>query len=141
MDSNGRADWVTTKNDAIWNSGTESSPIKTSYDPCPEGWRVPTCEELTVLKDNYSTLTSTGRWYSGEYTYIEGCPRIFFPATGLRYSYDGSVKNRYRTGGYWSSKPGAWGAYALYYDSAYTGRIMDAGMARADGHPVRCVQE
>ena len=70
VDPNGRADWVTTKNDAIWNSGTESSPIKTSYEPCPEGWRVPTCEELTVLTDNYSTLTSTGRWYSGESTYI-----------------------------------------------------------------------
>ena len=28
------------------NSGTESNPIKTDFDPCPSGWRVPTYIEL-----------------------------------------------------------------------------------------------
>ena len=45
-------DWVDPKDDKLWNSGTESKPVKTEYDPCPEGWRVPTDTELTELSDN-----------------------------------------------------------------------------------------
>lgn len=36
-----------------WNDGTEVSPEKTVYDPCPSGWRVPTrteVEQLAVTK-------------------------------------------------------------------------------------------
>lgn len=39
----------------LWNSGTEKSPEKTTQDPCPEGWRVPTkveLERLTLNKGN-----------------------------------------------------------------------------------------
>ena len=39
-------DWLSSPDDELWNSGTESDPVKTEYDPCPEGWRVPTYEEL-----------------------------------------------------------------------------------------------
>ena len=33
----------------LWNLGTEDEPVKSEYDPCPEGWRVPTYKELTGL--------------------------------------------------------------------------------------------
>ena len=38
------------QDDKLWNSGTESEPIKTENDPCPDGWRVPTSVELETLK-------------------------------------------------------------------------------------------
>ena len=44
-----RFDWLTTQNNALWNSGTESTPVKTDYDPCPDGWRVPAFKELNIL--------------------------------------------------------------------------------------------
>ena len=37
----------------MWNSGSESKPVKTEYDPCPDGWRVPTSRELSKLYGNY----------------------------------------------------------------------------------------
>ena len=42
-------DWTSPQDDTLWNSGTEENPIKTEYDPCPEGWRVPTYAELDEL--------------------------------------------------------------------------------------------
>ena len=52
------SDWVDPRNDELWNSGTESNPVKTEYDPCPDGWRVPTYAELSELRKNHSSWTS-----------------------------------------------------------------------------------
>ena len=45
-------DWTSPQKDDLWNSGTEDNPVKTEYDPCPEGWRVPTYAELDKLSNN-----------------------------------------------------------------------------------------
>jgi hypothetical protein len=66
-------DWSKTRNDAYWNSGSASYPLKTQYDPCPDGWRVPTESELGDLILNSSALTiykeQNGYWFSGIYDY------------------------------------------------------------------------
>ena len=36
-------DWVYPQDGKLWNIGTESGPVKTEYDPCPDGWRVYAC--------------------------------------------------------------------------------------------------
>ena len=51
-------DWCSPQDHELWNSGSESAPVKTEYDPCPEGWRVPTYAELDELSNNYSSLTT-----------------------------------------------------------------------------------
>ena len=33
----------------LWNSGTENEPVKTCYDPCPAGWRIPSVSEMKRL--------------------------------------------------------------------------------------------
>ena len=33
----------------LWNSGTENKPVKTCYDPCPAGWRIPSVSEMKRL--------------------------------------------------------------------------------------------
>lgn len=43
------ANWLASVNTTLWNSGTEENPVKTQYDPCPEGWRVPTLTEMELL--------------------------------------------------------------------------------------------
>ena len=136
-------DWLYPSNDKLWNSGSESNPVKTEYDPCPEGWRVPTYAELDELNNNYSSWTTNengqpGYWYSGASSYRETVPQVFLPAAGVRYYSGGSASNRGYVGGYWSSRPG--GSYANYlgFSGSTTGMT---NYYRAYGYSVRCVQE
>ena len=52
---------------------------------CPEGWKLPTKEELEALSKNYSISYSykgaAGKWFSGGRTYSNSAPAIFLPAT------------------------------------------------------------
>ena len=134
-------DWVTPQDDMLWNSGTESNPVKTDYDPCPEGWRVPTYAELINLRSNYSFMTTngdqSGRWFSGSSTYSSSVSRVFFPAAGYRDA-DGSTYYRGSDGRYWSSSPdGSDKASDLYFLGG-TVNVYSGG--RAYGYSVRCVQ-
>ena len=136
-------DWIKIRTDDIWNSGTESSPVKTKYDPCPEGWRVPTDSELRKLSNNYSLfgagqLNQKGRYFSGDYTYLDGCPEVFFPAAGYRSYRDGNADDRGYYGCYWSSRPGYYANYLYFLSSSVH---MYNGGNRAMGNSVRCVQE
>ncbi|MBR0322493.1 MAG: hypothetical protein IIX08_08910, partial [Bacteroidales bacterium] len=133
-------DWVSPKDDALWNSGTEDDPVKTEYDPCPEGWRVPTYAELNALRANKSSWTTndgqSGYWFSGSASYSASVSRVFFPAAGYRYN-DGYASNRGRFGYYWSSRPDSTTAYGLYFNSS---QIYMYNYYRAYGFSVRCVQ-
>ena len=134
-------DWITPQNDALWNSGTEANPIKTEYDPCPEGWRVPTYAELSALKVNKSSWTTNdsqnGYWFSGSASYSESVSRVFFPAAGLRDGYEGYAFNRGSNGYYWSSRPDSDDAYRLRFGSS----IDMFSYLRAYSYSVRCVQD
>lgn len=140
-------DWTSPQNDKLWNSGTEEEPLKTEYDPCPSGWRVPTYAELDQLNDNFewTTLdTQRGFYLSGEYTYLDEVPKIFLPAAGSRYGVNGNVYERGQyEGRYWSSRP-----YYVYYDRAYylgfvntSSVFIEGNSSRSAGFSVRCVQE
>jgi uncharacterized protein (TIGR02145 family) len=136
-------EWVDPRDDKLWNSGTESKPVKTEYDPCPDGWRVPTYAELDELNNNYSSWTTdekgqSGRWFSGANSYTEASPQVFLPAAGNRHGSDGNVGPRGRWGDYWSSMPSA---------NTYAGRLEFSkdvvklhSPGRANGCSVRCVQ-
>lgn len=137
-------DWCKAPNDALWNSGTEDSPIKTETDPCPVGWRVPTYNELDALQTNSLWTTNDsgqqGRYFSGEYTLIESAPQVFFPFAGSLDYDDGNGYTRDAHGNYWSSRS--------YFDRAHDLSFGDIDMhvymypdTRASGYSVRCVQE
>lgn len=136
-------DWCKAPNDAFWNSGTEDAPVKTGTDPCPAGWRVPTSKELSNLIKNYSSWTTNdagqnGCYFSGEYTFIDGAPKVFFPAAGYRdYDY-GDAYYRGAYGYYWSSRPRSYYAYYLFFGD---GHASMSSRRRANGYSVRCVQE
>lgn len=135
------SDWVSPRNDKLWNTGTDDEPIKTNYDPCPEGWRVPTGNELNELYQNYSSWTKengqTGYWFSGTNSYSAKVPQIFLPAAGRRYFKDGVASSRGSMGYYWSSKTYDIYAYFLFF-SARPDIMNDY---RGSGYSVRCVLE
>ena len=135
-------DWSKVQKDDLWNSGTESAPVKTKYDPCPEGWRVPTYAELDELNNNYSSFMTVGeqqgRYLCGDYTYLDNAPQIFFPAAGGRYYDDGDAYSRGYSGLYWSSRPSSTRARYLFFGSSDVSMYIGS---RAFGSSVRCVQE
>ena len=147
----GRLDWLYPQDDKLWNSGTDENPVKAEYDPCPNGWRVPTYVELDELKNNnYSYRTTdengqSGWWFSGPEPYSSAAPQIFLPAAGSRgCSDDANADDRGYSGFYWSSSPGndyypGDGAYSL--DCYRQFAIKLANRSRGLGHSVRCVQE
>ena len=137
-------EWCKVPNDAFWNSGIEDAPVKTGTDPCPTGWRVPTEKELGNLIQNSSWATNdtgqNGRYFSGEYTFIDGAPKVFFPAAGRRNDYDGNPNNRGNSGYYWSSRPKSHYASNLDFNSSNI-YMNFYYYGRANGSSVRCVQE
>lgn len=134
-------DWLYPQDDKLWNSGTEESPVKTEYDPCPDGWRVPTYAELDELNNNCSSVAQDenglpGRWFSGPESYSSEAPKVFFPAAGSRRG-DYSMNRGCRCY-YWCSKPYGIFARYLYVEINY---IHIDYRSREYGHSVRCVQE
>ena len=142
----GMYDWVDPENDNLWNNGSESSPVKTDADPCPEGWRVPTYAELSELRQNHSSWTTNtsdqpGYWFSGASSYTEEVPQVFFPAAGYRHYRAGNASYRGDYGYYWSSSPynDYYYAYGLCFCSGFAYVFSDC--YRAHGYSVRCVQD
>ena len=129
----GNNDWASPNNytSKNWNDISESDG-KTFFDPCPEGWRLPTKAEYS----NFSTTTFTwaatnsGRTYNGNW----------FPAAGCRYCGVGSMSSVGSYGYYWSASPsGENNGYNLRF---YSGGVNPANFYnRANGFSVRCVQE
>jgi len=139
----GSYNWLSTSNYELWNCGTKSSPVKTGYDPCPEGWRVPTNEELRDLAVfDYDFTTNEGLTGMLFYDVQLLDSQVFMPASGYRSCDDGSLKNVFY-GHYWSSSPGGLGVYVLSFSnnslSLPSGYLNSCD--RANGLSVRCLQE
>lgn len=129
----GNNDWASPNNytSKNWNDISESDG-KTFFDPCPEGWRLPTKAEYS----NFSTTTFTwdatnsGRTYNGNW----------FPAAGYRLSGVGSMSLVGSSGSYWSASPHSEDSGCLLsFSSGYVYPADDYN--RAYGFSVRCVQE
>ena len=136
-------DWSIYQNDKLWNAGTEENPVKTEYDPCPVGWRVPTFAELEDLSQNYSEwiteLGQKGCWFSGGKAYTSDVPQVFFSAAGFRDYTDGLANNRGFDGEYTTSTP-----LFKYNNRLYIScnRIdINSFYFRAGGQSVRCVED
>ncbi len=151
-------DWVSSKSDELWNSGSAAAPVKTDYDPCPDGWRVPTNAELLSLlngltENGYKSCPSSqwtnnstdpnhsgleGFWFYGNTTETTG-NKVFFPAAGNRGNSAGSAGSRSNDGYYWSSSVSSDFARVLQF--TYTAYVHSYNLKRALGMSVRCVKE
>ena len=128
----------------MWNYGTEQNPIKTEYDPCPDGWRVPTSVESALLEScTYSWVNESHPEFNGIYGSIvvgaSGLGETFFPAAGYIAYGDGFGLNRGGSFFYYNSNlSDLTGAAEVYMvaESYYT-----RNEASAFGMSVRCVSD
>ena len=121
-----------TKEGDWWNP-----TIKTLYDPCPNGYRIPKLgtygQASDWIKSNpYSGLISGYMWSNDDIS--------FFPASGLRNNYSGQFWGVGTYGYTWMSTPyNPTNGYHLRFSSGYV--YPNTAYGRSDGFPARCIKD
>lgn len=118
--------------------------FKTSNDPCPSGYRVPTSEQLNNVI-NYNKKTRIGNtWFTEDnYNYSTGImfgDNLFLPASGRRNSNSNAVLVGHgNSGWYWTSSiSDAVNSSVLVFDNQYT---FVNNIDRRMGLSIRCIKE
>ena len=139
---NNQSHWFTDASfDNVWNAGEIISPVKSAYDPCPDGWRMPTQAEMKALVAKKSAFVEVdgqkGYWFSGSTAYAEGVPAIFLPASG-DINNKCTAYNRNTYGRYWTSTVKETDNLIYYITfSSSAANVVRGGSV--NGYSVRCV--
>jgi hypothetical protein len=125
------------KIDTLWN---HSNNNKTIYDPCPAGWRVPSCAANNNAYGPWNGLSSSGLSFTSGYAYETNA---VYPANGLRNTYEtgymGKVWNVGVQGFIWTGSTK--NNNGIAYDYMAGRNAQNAEHYRGHGICVRCARE
>ncbi|GHT20929.1 hypothetical protein FACS189430_00170 [Bacteroidia bacterium] len=134
--------WDATGAVTDWNTtNAEGTSWETENDPSPEGWRVPTSDELNKLLDSekVSSVETTQNGVKGRlFTDKASGNTLFLPAAGYREDGDGMLKYAGTNGYYRSSTTSGTYVYGLHFTSSYASMVV---YGRRGGLSVRSVAE
>ena len=136
----------------IWSAdntseGYNDNPVvKTVYDPCPAGFKMPASNAFTGFTkygQNYGLMNVNGAWdlgwnFNNKITSPDAT--VYFPASGLRNVSDGSLSDVGGIGYYWSAVP----VNSDHGCCLYIGQVSVGPKEyfyRSSGHSVRPVAE
>ena len=138
-----------------YNQGNDNPVVKTVYDPCPVGFKMPannaftgfTTTGLNSTSQSELNVDGTDDWQQWTnnfghnfWTNSSKTATINFPASGLRDSNDGSLSNVGGNGLYWSAVPdGTRNGCFLSFGSGYVYPLYTE--SRTYGFAVRAVSE
>ena len=130
----------------------DNSVVKTVYDPCPVGFKMPASNAFTGFTANGQNggtmnVDGTSDWQTYQnnfghnfWTSSSKTATINFPASGYRYGSDGSLNYVGVSGYYWSAVPGdSYFGCFLYFSSGYVYPLNYT--SRAYGFAARPVSE
>lgn len=123
----------------ISTGNSDNTVIKTVYDPCPAGFKMPNGNTFTY----FSTSNIVGSFNNGWYfkRNAEDTTGVFFPAPGYRLYSNGSLYNVGSYGLVWlSSAYRQYDAFSLYFFSDFVDP-QSSSRNRAYGVSVRPVQD
>ena len=135
----------------LWDSshnGTTGTSVKSVYDPCPVGFKVPDADAFTgfttkVYSDRPSPSSEVkGNWNAADYgwNFTPNGKSIFFPALGWRDPQSGGLSQDWNSGNFWTSAPNRTAsAYYLYLKQDEVGSKLSKDRSRALG--IRPVKE
>lgn len=153
------------KNEASTNYYNSTDTKKSIYDPCPEGWCLPTLEvwsNFTItecitdnpdlynctekrnysLPNGYMDATVFGREF---YINNDNIETAFYPASGFRQgengtlAYVGQISSAWSSSIFHNSSPNGYGCAILGANHTFTHSVRFAH--QSDSFPVRCVKE
>lgn len=168
----GETDWLVEPSDDLWGNpqgdyrdegnAYPNKGVKSVYDPCPAGWRVPPAdvfrnftssggyawilEDFALADRNGDGGITPDDWLYGWLFRCDAEHAAYFPASGRWYgAYGmlyGSVAGLW--GNYWGNCPNEAAAFcvlAFQNTSEMTTVSPAASASRADGFAVRCIRE
>ena len=140
--NNSNGDWYYTGDSSTGNTRwTTSETVKSIYDPCPAGWRVPDGGSNGIWSKAGFADTPYDNTNKGFSFSISSPSTTWYPASGYRSYNQGSLSNVGYDGYYWSASPDRSFAYYLYFDNdGYVNPAKLHGF-HAYGQSVRCLQE
>lgn len=115
-------DWLTPQNDNLWQGDEYTN------NPCPNGFRIPTYDELEAEYLSWSTNDAAGAFNSP----------LKLTASGVRGGYDAVIQATGIWGGIWSSTTIGIRAYLIGFSPDTAGFYQHP---RANGFSVRCIKE
>ena len=136
-----------------YNQGNDNPVVKTVYDPCPVGFKMPANNAFTGFTANGQNggtmnVDGTDNWQTYQnnfghnfWTNSSKTATINFPASGYRYFIDGSLGFVGDDGYYWSAVPGnfSYSGCSLFFYSGGVGSLYD--YYRTFGFAARPVSE